>query len=37
MSDIGPDWVAKFYKSILELDQDIDEFRDQVQSVEEDD
>jgi hypothetical protein len=35
MSDIGPDWVARFYKSILELDQDIEEFRDKVQSVEE--
>lgn len=34
MSDIGPEWVAKFHKSILELDEAIDKFRDEVESEE---
>lgn len=34
MIDVGPDWVARFHKSILELDEAIDTFRDEVESVE---
>jgi hypothetical protein len=34
MNDIGPEWVAKFHKSILELDSAITEFGNQGQSLE---